>query len=277
LKRIARVFPRITKATPQDQLTFFTEEPPMMILPDMDEIHVSVTFTYDKEKAEDIAENWRQVGVPVKVSGPAYGDRTIDFEPGMYLRKGYVITSTGCHNKCWHCSVWRRVDKLYELPIKDGWIVQDDNFLLCSKAHIIAVAEMLKRQKHRPIFSGGLEAAILEPWHVELMQELKPSEMFFAYDTPDDYEPLIVAGKMLDEAGFTLKSRKKLCYCLIGYPKDTFEKAEKRLIDILKAGFIPFAMLYKNEKGEEDETWRRFQRLWSRPAIIVSRNKEFFK
>ena len=39
---------------------------------------------------------------------------------------------------------------------------------------------------------------------------------------------------------------------------------------------MPFAMLYKNEKGEEDPTWRKFQRLWNRPAIIVSRNKEYF-
>ena len=43
---IARVFPRITKATPRDEYCFFG--PPGMFLPEIDEVHVSVAFTYDK-------------------------------------------------------------------------------------------------------------------------------------------------------------------------------------------------------------------------------------
>jgi hypothetical protein len=60
-----------------------------------------------------------------------------------------------------------------------------------------------------------------------LLKEVKSQEIFFAYDTPDDYEPLVQAGKRLDEAGFPIQSRKKYAYVLIGYPRDTFEKAEK--------------------------------------------------
>ena len=36
---------------------------------------------------------WRQVGVPVKIGGPAYNEHGGDFVPGRYLKKGYVITS----------------------------------------------------------------------------------------------------------------------------------------------------------------------------------------
>jgi hypothetical protein len=248
----------------------------MLTLPEIDEVHVSVTFTYDKAKAEDLAEDWYKVGVPVKIDGPAYGKPAGEFIPGMYLKEKYTITSRGCHNKCWFCRVWKTQGKLIELPIHDGYVLQDDNLLGCSEEHIRKVFAMLKRQKNKPEFSGGLEAKLLKLWHVELLQEVKPSEMFFAYDTPDDYEPLVEAGKMLDEAGFTLKSRKKLCYCLIGYPKDTFEAAEKRLNDVLKAGFIPFGMLYKDEDGYEDLKWKQFQRQWARVAIIVSNNREYF-
>jgi hypothetical protein len=275
--KIIRVFPRKTKASPRDELSYFGS-PGLTALceKDMDEVHVSVSFTYDKSRAEELAEQWRILGVPVKIGGPAYGQITENFIPGMYLREPYVITSVGCPNHCWFCKVPVRVGGLRELEIKDGSIVQDDNLFACSEGHIKAVFEMLGRQPDRPRFLGGLEAKILKPWHVELLHKAKTAEMFFAYDTPDDYEPLIEAGKLLGKAGFTLKSRKAMAYVLIGYKHDTFEKAEKRLHETLKAGFIPFAMLYKDDAGREDETWRKFQRMWSRPAIIVSRNKEYF-
>lgn len=199
--KIARVFPRKTAATPYDDLVFF-DSPPMLSLPEIDEVHISVTFTYDKRKAEDLAFQWEIVGVPVKIGGPAYNDPAEgDFVPGRYLKHGYVITSRGCNNKCWFCSAWKREGKLRELPICDGWNVLDNNLLQCSEEHIRKVFDMLKQQNERPVFTGGLEAKQLKPWHCDLLRESKTKRMYFAYDTPDDYEPLVCAGKMLRDAG----------------------------------------------------------------------------
>lgn len=65
-----------------------------------DEVHISVAFTYDIPKAEYLAKLWSHLGAPVKVGGPAYGQRDGDFTPGLYLKKGYTITSRGClHRK----------------------------------------------------------------------------------------------------------------------------------------------------------------------------------
>jgi hypothetical protein len=50
--RIIRVFPRKTKATPTDALTYFG--PPDQ-LAETDEVHVSVTFSYDRQFAEYLA------------------------------------------------------------------------------------------------------------------------------------------------------------------------------------------------------------------------------
>ena len=102
--KIVRVFPRRTKATPDDPLAF-TGPPPKGGLPDMEEVHVSVAFTYDMEKACQLAEQWMKLGVPVHMGGPAFNMPGGDFVPGMYLKKGYVITSRGCPNRCWFCSV----------------------------------------------------------------------------------------------------------------------------------------------------------------------------
>jgi len=192
---IARVFPRKTKATPVDDLVYFDE--PGLWIPDVDEVHVSVTFTWDLPKAEYLAEAWSRV-LPTKIGGPATGKPGGIFEPGMYLKPGYVITSRGCPNRCWFCAVWRREgNEVRELPIRDGWNVLDDNLLACTEKHIRSVFSMLKKQPKRAQFTGGLEAARLRDWHIELLRDLKPKQMFFAYDEPDDWEPLVEAARKL--------------------------------------------------------------------------------
>lgn len=270
--KIIRVFPRRTNLTPDDADIAIGRGP--NLLDDYDEAHVSVAFTWDLPLAGQLAEKWSK-HCRVKVGGPATGAKGEDFEPGLYLKQGAVITSRGCPNKCWFCSVWRREgNKVRELPVQNGWNVLDDNLLRCSVNHVQSVFEMLHRQKkngHRIVFTGGLEAAALRDWHVELLREIKPQRMFFAYDTPDDYEPLRETGKRLLDAGFTIRSKTLCCYCLVGFPRDSFEAAEKRLRQCLAAGFWPMAMLYRDNAGQVDKEWRIFQREWARPAIVNSK------
>lgn len=278
ISRIARVFPRRTSATPDDPLAFVDCFPPVLALPEIDEVHVSVTFTYDIPKAETLARLWEQVGVPVKVGGPAYGDRMGDFVPGLYIKKGYTFTSRGCPNNCGFCSVAAAAHgQIRELPIQDGWNILDDNVLATSPEHFKAVIDMLKRQPQRPIFTGGIEANILQPWQAELMREAKTARLYCAYDTPDDYDPLVQAGKIFLDAGFTRESHTLCCYVLVGYKGDTFDRAEKRLTDTIKAGFVPFAMLYRDKDGVVDREWSKFQREWCRPRIVTTKTKEIWR
>lgn len=275
--KIARVFPRRTNMTPDDELAFIDCQPPLLYLPEIEEVHISVAFTWDLQRAEQLAEEWRQVGVPVKMGGPAFNEPGGVFVPGLYVKKGMTITSRGCPNNCWFCAVPKRERGLRELEIHDGWNVLDDNLLACSDEHVEAVFKMLERQKERAVFTGGLEAKIIKPWHAKRLKEIKAARMYFAYDTPDDYDPLVEAGKMLRQEGHDNAGHSMCCYCLIGYPNDTFEKAEKRLINAIKAGFMPYAMLYRDEKGETTKDWKKFQREWLRPAIVGTKYKEIWR
>lgn len=279
---IARVFPRTTNATPFDEYSFRDENVipgDLSYLPEpIKEVHISVTFTYDIPRAEALAEQWIHVA-PVNIGGPAFGKegKLGEFVPGMYLKPGYVITSRGCPNagtgKCWFCSEPKGP---IELEIKEGNNVLDPNLLACSDSHIKEVFAMLKRQKYgRPEFTGGLEAERLKDWHVEELRKVKPKEMFFAYDTQDDLEPLIEAGKKLLASGFTTASHTLRAYVLIGYPRDTFEKAEARLMQTIQAGFLPMAMLYRDKHGNRDLEWARFQQFWARPATVNLKAKAF--
>jgi hypothetical protein len=267
--KIIRVFPRRTNATPDDANVRINALPsPLSDADNADAVHISVTFSWDLPLAEFLYKQWRHVA-PCTIGGPATGQRGEEFVPGMYLKKGYVITSRGCNNNCWFCYVPKREGKLRELPITEGHIVTDNNLLACSDAHIKTVFAMLSKQKEKPQFTGGLEARLLKKWHAESLLELKPASMYFAYDTPADYEPLVEAGKLLHEVGFKQGNHIARCYVLIGYKGDTIERAEKRLRDTWAAGFMPMAMLYnKYEKGLHSTDWKRFQREWARPQIV---------
>ncbi len=271
--RIARVFPRKTKATPTDDLAFC--DVPGLFPPDVDQVDISVAFSWDLQRAVRLANAWEKVA-PTRIGGPAIMEPSGDFHPGMYLKPGYVITSRGCPNHCWFCGVWKRDGKLRELPITEGHNILDDNLLACSEPHIRAVFDMLGRQTERAQFTGGFEAERLQEWHVDLLAKLKPrvDQMFFAFDQDGgdrDRDPLIRAGRLLQEAGFTRHHLR--CYVLIGHPYDEFYKAERRLRFVWNAGFVPMAMLYRDEKGRKDPGWASFQREWARPAIIKTREK----
>lgn len=269
---ILRVFPRRTKATPDDEYAI-TDYPNLFPPEDVSEVHVSCSFTYDLDRAYDLADAWSRY-FPVKVGGPAFNVPGGEFVPGMYLKQGYVITSRGCPNHCWFCAVPKReYNGLHELEIKDGYNILDDNLLACSEKHIRAVFDMLKRQKHKAKFTGGLEAKLFRAWHCELLQDIKPERIFFAYDTPDDYEPLINASKLLAQYNL-LKRRAVSVYCLCGWPSDTFEKAEARFWQVLNLGMCPYAMLWRDKDGVTAHEWRKFQRSWVAPPIIYTKLKE---
>lgn len=273
-KKIIRVFPRKTKATPDDHLVFFGQ-PTLFAEEEANEVHVSVAFTYDMPQAEKLAEQWNAI-IPTKLGGPATGEKSGEFISGQYLKKGYTITSRGCPNKCWFCQVWRREgQKVRELPIIEGYNILDDNLLACSDQHIKKVFSMLERQSQPIEFTGGLEAKRLRDWHIEELLKLRLKQMFFAYDTPDDWEPLVDVSNRLREAGIIKpESHKARCFVLSGYPKDTMKKAEGRLRKVAQLGFMPLIMVYRDDTGRYKKGWREFRYAWSRPDMIAKAMNE---
>jgi hypothetical protein len=235
-----------------------------------EEIHVSVTFTWDLPLAEILAKAWESVA-PVRIGGPATGDTGGAFQPGMYVKKGYVIHHRGCPNSCWFCV--ERNTEMMLLTVHAGWNDLSSNLLACPQHHFREVVAAMQQGKKiygkRPEFTGGLEAARLQPWHVDLFRELRPKQMFFAYDTPDDLPHLKRAGTMLLNAGWTTKSHTLRAYVLCGYPRDTFEAAERRMREAQAAGFMPMAMLYRDKEGKRTIEWMRWQKQWARPVLIA--------
>jgi hypothetical protein len=268
--QIARVFPRKTKASPDDALAFFG--PPPVGCAVFDRVLISCTFTWDMPRAEELAQAWRGVCGDVQVGGPAYGTAAGDFEPGMFVKHGYTITTRGCNNRCWYCYVHKREGGLRELPIREGSNVLDSNLLQASEGHIGQVFDMLNRQPRGSVrFTGGLEAKLIDARIARELRIIRPKALYCANDRPGDTEHLRSAAEHLFTAGFTKTSHVLSAYVLCGYAGDTMAEAEKRMRETWDAGFVPYAMLWKNaETGESAPEWRAFQRTWVRPQIILA-------
>lgn len=285
---LIRVFPRRTVASPDDGLarfdlpTFWDKTTPP------EHVRVSVAWDWDKERAEHMAREWAMICDDVQVDGPAYGNGGGAFWPGMFLKWGYTITSRGCPGRCWFCDVWRREGDIRELPIMPGHNVLDNNLLACSRQHIEGVFQMLAQQKQRPHFSGGLEAYRLQDWHVEWFATLKPQVMWFAYDTPDDFEPLVIAAKKLRAAGLMGGKHVACCYVLAGWNGsptiyhgwpaiDTMEAAELRVKSVIKLGYFPQVMLLddgRNRNYQERRQWKDWAAPWINKGSVGKRMKK---
>ncbi len=270
-KRIIRVFPHKTAMSPTDEAAYFDTPPFPEFLPDFDEVHVSCTFTWDMRRAEFLQEQWQAItDKPVLLGGPAYNSPCHEFTPGMYVKPGVTFTSRGCVNQCGFCFVPKREGKIFEFPeIAAGYIIQDNNFLACSRRHKSKVYDMLKTQRGIE-FRGGLESEFINDWDVEQMRGLRIKSLWMACDGPDRIQPFLRAIEKLRKAGF---DRNKIyCYALIG---DDMAENEARLRKIYEAGAMPFASLFQPEQRiTYSKEWKDFQRQWCRPAIIKARMEE---
>ncbi len=264
-----RIFPYRTSYTPDDPLVFIGE-PPLFRPPDMP-VRVSCTFTWDMEQCEALAASWAQYYSDVQVGGPAYGSPCDTFTPGQFVKKGIIFTSRGCNNQCGYCFVPGKEGEIKELPIHDGWVVQDNNLLQCSESHIRAVFDMLRRQRNPAEFKGGFEARLFHEWHLDLLNSIRWSSVFFAADTNAALYDLERVSSLMQ--GISIN--KKRCYVLAGYDGETIDDAKTRLISVYRLGFLPFVQYYQGEiRTEKDRAWQDFIRTWSLPAAYKSEMKK---
>ncbi len=262
--RIIRVLPRRTSYTPTDPMAFVGAPP--LWRPEADEVHISCTFTWQKERAQELAQAWRQFYPVVKVDGPAFGHAGFEFTPGLYVKQGATFTSRGCNNRCPWCLVPEREGRIRLLPIAPGHIVQDNNLLQTGREHMAQVFAMLRSQRHAGKFVGGFQADLVDDWVAEELRGLRIEEVWLAADHDGALRPLEKAVKRLS----FLPRDKLRCYVLLAYGGDTLAQGEARLRRVYEIGCLPFGQLYQpaDKYIEYSHEWRSFARTWSRPAAM---------
>jgi len=275
--RILRVFVRKTSQTPIDD--YVKIGMPDLFRPscqDIEEVHISVLFSWDKEEGFKLQKNYSQYYSRVLIGGPAFANNTsnLKFYPGKYVKKGIVITTRGCNNNCPWCLVPKIEGKFKEINIESGNIIQDNNILLANKAHLLRVFQMLRTQKQIK-FLGGLDKRLLKDWHIEELRSLRIKELWLSFDSWDNKREFIAITEKLKKSGF--RRNQIRCYVLAGF-KEPIQASEDRLRFTYKCGALPYVQVYQpiDEKkrfaGERSRKDNLFVRNWSRPAIIKSIN-----
>jgi hypothetical protein len=253
-----------------DSRLFARHDPPAA---DVEAIHVSVTFTWDLDRARRLAAAWSALypDAALLIGGPAFHSPCDTFTPGMYVKAGITYTSRGCDGRCPWCQV-RDIEGAHRV-IEDfapGWVVADNDFLGCPWAHRKRVYEMLRSQPKGVQFRGGLTASKLTTRDAEQIRGLNIGKdgLWFACDEKSALTALEYAKSLLGPF-----SRDKLrCYMLVGYfDDDTPSAANARAMEVWRLGFIPFMQFYRGpaepKRRRWSDEWAIVCRRWARPAL----------
>jgi hypothetical protein len=130
---------------------------------------ISCTFSYLKDKAEQLAEQLQTRGRSVKLGGVAYRVWDDSVSALEHHNPDATYTSRGCPRKC----PWCIVPEMFKhgLIEFENWkpkrIICDDNVLATSKPHFDSIIDKLLLSDETGFDFQGVDARFLQPYHVE--------------------------------------------------------------------------------------------------------------
>jgi len=218
-----------------------------------DTAYISVVFSWLLQEAHQKAAWYRVQGLKVRAGGPA-----VMLQPEILQDLAQVngngvdalphhnplatFTSRGCPRRCPFCVVPLIEGDITELK---NWqprpIVCDNNLLATSRKHFDRVIDKLKPVPHVD-FNQGLDARLLQPYHLERIAELDLKKVRLAWDDTAHERQVTTALHLMKIIG--IPKNKTSVYVLIGY-KDTPEDALYRLTTLRKLKVSVFPMRYQ--------------------------------
>jgi len=251
-----------------------------------DTAFLSITFTWQLPQAYPLCIWYKQLGYHVKVGGVA-----VSLMPD-YLRgvaeignnntdvlwrhnPDATFTSRGCIRTCDFCAVPKIEGELVELQ---NWevkpVVCDNNLLACSRRHFDKVIDSLKSLKNVD-FNQGLDARLLNAYHISRLRELNLSVVRLAWDHIEEENIVLRAIHALLDAGFP-KSKIR-AYVLFNY-KDTPDDALYRCETLKAMGILPNVQRFQpldtlRKNSYISPHWNKvlladFARYWSRQIYL---------
>jgi hypothetical protein len=210
---------------------------------------------------------YRDTPLPIEIGGPAatalpdYIRQHTGIEPAQGLDARFehvpgddyqmVFTSRGCPRACEFCIVQavegRKMIEYSQFPIPVGenpW-VGDNNILATSWEHQQLVVDKLHRVRNLDINSGFDDRIFVKDpekyWG--LYSQLKLERWRFAYDKPEQKEPLTHVVNFLHSKG--VKYSQISVFCLVGWPGTTFEEGKEKLQYLVDIDTSPYPMRYR--------------------------------
>lgn len=232
----------------------------------VDKAYFSCIFTWDLPGMVRDINLFRQRGIALEVGGPAatampdYIREQTGVIPAVGLDPRFehvpgddyeaIFTSRGCPRGCQFCLVQalegRKMVEYDNFPIPVGsnpWVC-DNNILATSWHHQLLVVEKLKNVRNLDLNSGFDDRIFAhDPQrYYELYSQLKIERWRFAYDMPDQKEPLTKCVDFLHSKG--VRYSEISVFCLVGFGT-TFEECQEKLQYLVEKGTSPYPMRYR--------------------------------
>jgi len=216
-----------------------------------DTAFVSAVFSWQIQQAYGKVAWYRQMGMKVKVGGPAIKYNPLLFEEVAEVNgdidalshhnPNATFTSRGCIRKCPFCLVPDIEGDIKEIPdFVPRPIVCDNNLLACSRAHFDRVIDKLKPLEGID-FNQGLDVRLLTSYHASRLAELNLKCLRLSWDNVHYASPFMNGIDILVKH---IPKNLVRVYVLIGF-NDTPDDALYRLRTVRKMGLLQFPMRYQ--------------------------------
>ena len=133
----------------------------------------------------------------------------------------------------------------FNIPIGINPYICDNNLLSTSWEHQLLVTEKFRNVNNLDINSGFDDRIFVKNpdkyWN--LYRQLHIEAWRFAYDSPEQKEPIAFITKWLNGKG--INYRKIIVFCLAGGPGMSFSESQKRLQYLVDIGCSPYPMRYR--------------------------------
>lgn len=229
--------------------------------------YFSVIFTWNLERLCRDVNILKQAGLEIEIGGPAATampeyieqqtgikphvglDARFEHVPGDYL---CTFTSRGCPRDCHEfCLVprleGRQMIEYDDFPIPGGVnpYVCDNNILATSWGHQELVVKKLQRVHNLDMNSGFDDRIFVKnpDKYWALWSQLKFEAWRFAYDRPEQKEPIKFCTDYLHDKG--INYRNIIVFCIVGLPGQIFDEAREKLQYLIDIGTSPYPMRFK--------------------------------
>lgn len=183
---------------------------------------------------------------------PEIENQCPDYSLYPQFTESHGSLTRGCPNNCSFCIVSRKegrksvqVADLDEFHRGQREVKLLDPNLLACKDHERLLQQLID-SKVRVDFTQGLDARLLNPDNIELLQKVKKKLVHFAWDT-DNHSGLILSNLQKYKECTGVHRSKAIVYVLTNYDTD-FQFDLYRVDTLRQIGLDPYVMIY--DKGE---------------------------